>query len=928
MKKALILILTAFICGLVSAARIGNSDARRCAANWLHRNGIAAGLFADATINDVVAYDADANLWIAELSPSGYIVLSGSDLRKPVVAFSQNDFDWSDEESPFFAQLVNSAAATAEAEAVGGTRHKDWASLLGGIKLKAAVPPETLNSKIVVKPFMTDLLWNQCQPFNDFSPVYIEDSAEVVSDAYRGRVPCGCMATAFAQVLAYWYWPFRFGDTRTYVHKYYPKGDNVVNDVVDFTIRFDGNLPFDWLKLDAWYYYWYDNSCELRGKIAENNRFPVARLILFADNVSQMNFATNGSEASLYPALTTMADFYTMFDYENIVDKDYQQTADEKMANMLVRIKADLRAARPVPVSIPGHAIIAHGFAEDGNDTYLYYNYGWGGQGDGWYLASGGEEKEELKYCYTGFYPRKIVQTDPIPAVVDNSVNLSWHLPICYADEVTGFEISKIEVGDDVVDVTNDFTVANGFVLDESRGGVGTRSGVGNSTPLLYLDPSKENSYICQSVFPLTTRSELSFRLMSTLAIDSVLTIRARIDGKDWTILDTQPLREDGYIVDEWKTIKVFLGDKGGSDIQLRFDIVRTGTSYYGVDWRAVCIDDVCVSDVLKTTESVQTVSPSDRSLTVENLESGRVYNFAVKPLFGEDGGERSLAVRTQTAGTVRKSVPAVFGKPSSIEWENVTYVREANPEILSVSGSSGYPQVAEDFYRENAIGENVIWVKCSHSVTELMARPSHLSLVGDDDVEVHSRGNGVFAVVIRADAAKVPNRSRMILTLEARNANGTAAFKDLSLRFDLSEPAETYVAHPTVVDVETTDFGGVTTIGVPVSWFVDNHLAQADADADRYAQLAEEDSDGDGFSNLTEYVCGTNPLDATDRLTCFIRIVDGSPKVTHSATNLLYGFRAVVKGVNDLRQLNWQSQSTTHRFFKVVIESGIGTEK
>ena len=124
------------------------------------------------------------------------------------------------------------------------------------------------------------------------------------------------------------------------------------------------------------------------------------------------------------------------------------------------------------------------------------------------------------------------------------------------------------------------------------------------------------------------------------------------------------------------------------------------------------------------------------------------------------------------------ESSEAVF---TSVAGERL--VARGVPEIRSVSS------VTEGFYRECGTNATVFSVVCSNTVVSLEALPSHLALVGDDDVTVTRTGNGTFKVSVNPSGINETNyRSRMILTLVATDASGTKCYKDLSLRFAPSE--------------------------------------------------------------------------------------------------------------------------------------------
>ena len=115
---------------------------------------------------------------------------------------------------------------------------------------------------------------------------------------------------------------------------------------------------------------------------------------------------------------------------------------------------------------------------------------------------------------------------------------------------------------------------------------------------------------------------------------------------------------------------------------------------------------------------------------------------------------------------------------------------------------------------------------------------------------------------------------------------------------------------------------GNGNEIQIPASWFERHGLASAGATAADLAAAADADSDGDGMSNWTEYVCGTDPNNADDRLHCTISFVDGAPVVGYEPRDgYLSGYQAVLKGKASLSDATWTDTTPQHRFFKVFVE-------
>jgi hypothetical protein len=279
---------------------------------------------------------------------------------------------------------------------------------------------------------------------------------------------------------------------------------------------------------------------------------------------------------------------------------------------------------------------------------------------------------------------------------------------------------------------------------------------------------------------------------------------------------------------------------------------------------------------------------------------------------YTSDGNGGTLS-DVQITNVLVPSVPAVV-------WDTETLTALGKPEILSVSA------VAEGFYGECGTNTTTFLVVCSETVEALEARPSHLSLVRDEDVSVSEMGNGKFKVCVTPSGINESNmRSRMILTLIATDANGTKCYKNLSLRF--SDVAQTVSE---VVVSASTSGGEPYSVSIPYAWIEENGLAPSGSDAAAHeaALASTADADSDGLPNWAEYVCGTDPTDPGDKLTVSIAMEDGQPMVTYSPddSRIISGFKAVIKGATDLYAAlsTWEvvteTRTSTCRFFRVEI--------
>ena len=372
MKRLALAALT-LVAVAAPAAPVGETAARTAARNFLSSDDVGARLLFGRALD---ALERRGALWVARLKPAGYIVLSGDDAAEPVVAFSRTAYAEPPSGSPFAALLATAdanvlAAVAADAvrplaglrtpafaaAPVEGRRAAKWATLLGRTgaararTARAWADPSTLT--VEVAPFLTTT-WNQVQPYNDFVPINREASP---ATSYRQRYPCGCVATAYAQMLAYWQWPARMDASFTCDHAVYDTNDTART----FRARFDAHAPFDWAQLRGTYpegspYLGWD----LRGRVNESLRFTPARLVMLSAVLSKMFYAGGGSGANMQYTV----DANPWYARTNAVVR-----AALGDAAFFGLVRDDLRRGIPVGVTVPGHQVVAHGWAEGADAT-------------------------------------------------------------------------------------------------------------------------------------------------------------------------------------------------------------------------------------------------------------------------------------------------------------------------------------------------------------------------------------------------------------------------------------------------------------------------------------------------------------------------------------------------------------------------------
>ena len=631
--------------GVTHAEWMDESTVKTAAEAFTLNDAIGATILKGCTVAGLTQRQ---NLWIVSLEPSGHIVMSGSDLADPIIGFSKNNFVEPDPESPAFAVLEGADASIAAREAQGGgTRHERWTKLLGGGTSKTGLlkAADVENPDSVVIPPFLESHYNQWQPYNDYCPIYEANTNAVRCDSYRGRCPCGCVATAAAQMLKHFQWPARIDAMFSHTHSF----SNLNGQVVSFPLRFNGFAPWAWSQIESQYvthtdqevwvpiedkpgsYYVYHET-DLRGLVKEVVRYPIARLIMFADVLAHMSFGTDGSSANYGTVALNASDWYTLGTWVSADD---------------TRVQADIANGVPVQISIPGHAVVGHGWATDGGNQYIYLNYGWGGSNDGYYNVNGSTIQE----VYVGHYPRAKPQIDPLPKVCETSLTLNWHFPDFYTNNLSGFTVSISKTATTPSTLFDDFSASSGS-LSSSDMYVGTDADYGYDGNLLYTEATTAGVYTFPGSYMLTSASVMTFKLLSFSALGAVYEVQASFNGGDWETVCTPSLKSD-WGSSGWAMERVYLGGHGGESVRFRVRNSRNSLSYYPTG--RILLDDFTVTNVLApVAPEIQNVGKEARSLALNELEAGATYSFTVTPDISDAlvSGETSKPVSTVIAGT------------------------------------------------------------------------------------------------------------------------------------------------------------------------------------------------------------------------------------------------------------------------------------
>lgn len=340
----------------------------------------------------------------------GFTIVSGDDCLPEIVGYTdQGTYDE--------ASLPESYKSFMKAyqEMVEAVTKGDQATLRNLAEVKAYRSSVNSTHSKAVSPLLGNIAWNQTKPFNNMCPIY---------DG-KNRAVTGCVATAMAQMMAYYKHPKQLlQDIPEYTRKWF--GRDVA---VPGISKSDG--IYDWDNMLPFY-----STAE--GSYTKDQANAVAKLMFHCGAAVQMGYGEQ-SGANLTPAPLAK---YFGYDADMMLDLSRSLYSLTEWTQILDN---ELAAGRPVFYSGSSHQFICDG--SDGQGLY-HINWGWGGYQDGYFditilnpeksgVGSGNAPDGYNRYC------SMLVGVAPDNGKVDEPVAPFASIVHRYWDRVSVFELTK-----------------------------------------------------------------------------------------------------------------------------------------------------------------------------------------------------------------------------------------------------------------------------------------------------------------------------------------------------------------------------------------------------------------------------------------------------------------------------------------------------
>lgn len=278
------------------------------------------------------------------------VILSADSEAMPLIGIADSQFDPANV-PPAMQEMLEGYA-----DEIGQLR--------AGLTAAVAAPSRAVDLA-AVEP-LCPTIWDQGAPYNAFCPVI--DGV---------KAPTGCVATAIAQVLYTYKYPERLTSDISYTKE----GNS-------YTLTAAECGDFGWSDMKQTYG-------------AADDATPVARLMQACGYAASMGYKAQVSAANMGALMSGLINY---FDYDRTMrleSREWYTLGDWQQI-----IWDELSKGYPVCYTGSAPAGGAHAFVVDGykSDGYFHLNWGWGGQGNGYFLLSALNPSSQGIGGYAGGY--------------------------------------------------------------------------------------------------------------------------------------------------------------------------------------------------------------------------------------------------------------------------------------------------------------------------------------------------------------------------------------------------------------------------------------------------------------------------------------------------------------------------------------------
>ncbi len=391
MVRKIALIILAVL-STVTASEVNRADIQNAAHSFMEREALfcnSSEPFSIVSTEPLSNNAGETVAYVTHLSPTGFILLSADSECNPILAYSHNSRFTGRRQT---VEMIDSdiqyrMQALALNTPLRQKNYLRWQELLSGepvLNKSAAVQTDSIY-------YFPTPVWGQgyvngSATFNYYTP---------------NHWSTGCVATAMAEVLAYYQWP----PHGTKTHSYYE------DDA--------GTLSADY---ENTWYDWPNMLFQYKDIFATPDQRRAAGLLSYHTAIGvNMDFESSGSTAETADAPNAFHNYFRLSGHYTSVGASGFWTAMEN----------NMKDARPAILSIKttsgmGHAVAVDGFSE--SNGYYHLNMGWDGDDNGFYDISGSWNAGGYTIVVgatKGLVPNPMIREEVVQ-LTETSFVLSW----------------------------------------------------------------------------------------------------------------------------------------------------------------------------------------------------------------------------------------------------------------------------------------------------------------------------------------------------------------------------------------------------------------------------------------------------------------------------------------------------------------------
>ena len=362
LKFSIFLTLAIMLASSVSAKSVDETTARTVASRFYAMKFDRA----PESLTSTIAYTAPTlrgengsapSFYVFNFNSEGFVIVAGDDRVQPILAFSDEGAfvaeNMPDHIRFFLDGYTEEIQYMIDSQQNNNIAQSQWEALLSDST------PAQKEGTVVVGPLLGSNRWNQTRYYNNLCPADASGNT-----AYGGHAAVGCGALVMGQVMRYWQYPTSGTGSHSYTSNNY------------------GSLS---ANFGATTYHYESMPNQLTSSNHPDSCVNAIATLLYHCGVAvNMNY---GPSASVCNSNKIVSALSTYFRYPTTVQ--YIERGSLSTTAWYSYLKGELDEGAPFMYggsgSNGGHVWTCDGYRDD---DYFHFNWGWGGQQNGYYALT------------------------------------------------------------------------------------------------------------------------------------------------------------------------------------------------------------------------------------------------------------------------------------------------------------------------------------------------------------------------------------------------------------------------------------------------------------------------------------------------------------------------------------------------------------